>query len=101
MNTSLLAQTDAATAGGAAYWATLDLLTPVELEASAYWLAFSFEQQNQTYHYAPSGGRTRVKNFNAHKNGFPSNWGASNSSNTQQISIKATLSSEALAIERY
>ncbi len=66
-------------------WLTLPL--SLDLDAGTYWLALAFEDKNQHYAYASSGGNARVVSYDAVKDGFRSTWGSSASSSSEQISI--------------
>ena len=69
-------------------WLTIDL-PDTALTAGTYWLALSFQDGNQKYHYE-SGGQTRYNNNRATDNGYTANWGASTAGYTRNISIYGT-----------
>jgi hypothetical protein len=64
---------------------------PTVLTAGTYWLAFSMEHSSHGFYRENTGGQTRIKlDHDAIKNGWPSTWPGSTSSNTWKISIYGT-----------
>jgi Tfp pilus assembly protein PilX len=72
------------------YWHTMDI-TPTHLTTGTYWLALSFNHDGVYCVQSGVGeGQLRQKSHDAVGGGFLASWGASDDSNTRQISIYGT-----------
>ncbi|QDU90389.1 hypothetical protein Pla175_37930 [Pirellulimonas nuda] len=88
---TLLVQTSTGKCSNSMGWVTLDV-PATTLSAGAYWLTFSFDDEDQKYQYTDTytgAGQRNVSN-NATTKGFKSTWGTSSKSSNGARSIYAT-----------
>ena len=72
------------------YWHKVSV-TPTHLTAGTYWLAMALEVRQQSLNQSTVGsGQVRDRNNDAVANGFTSQWGISDDSGTERVSIYAT-----------
>jgi hypothetical protein len=87
----LMAQTPAASVTqNGFHWLEVDLEAPTSLTPGTYWLALTFEQNNQAYKYDLGVGQVRFRHHDAVSDGFLPSWGTSATMGQRTISIFAT-----------
>jgi hypothetical protein len=87
---ALLAQTASAPVGSNLFHWQLITTPETWIASGLYWLALGAEHADVYYSYE-GGGQTRIKTRDTIASGFASPWGASNSSATQTLAIRAVL----------